>query len=89
MCAPPIPPDTVKKKSEEYNIPLDFAQTASKLIRSLIYFGKIKSLTEYRALLDELNVQYIIYNELVKGFEENDELIVAHNFFLELMHTAG
>jgi len=89
VCAPPLSRDIIKKKSEEYGIPLDFAQTASKLIRSLIYFGKIKSLTEYRALLDELNVQYIIYNELVRGFEENDELIVAHSFFLELMHTAG
>ena len=85
VCAPPISQDIIKKKSEEYGMPLDFAQTASKLIRTLIYFGKIKSLTEYRALLDEINVQMIIYNELVKGFEENDELIAAHSLFLKLM----
>ena len=86
VCAPPLTQEIIKRKSEEYGLPLDFAQTASKLIRSLIFFGKIRSLTEYRTLLDELNVQYIIYNELVRSFEENDELIVAHNFFLQLMH---
>ncbi len=87
VCAPPISPEIIKRKSEEYGIPLDFAQTASKLIRSLIYFGKVKSVTEYRSLLDELNVQLIIYNELVKGFDENDDLVAAHAFFLELMRT--
>jgi len=87
ICAPPINQEIIRRKSEEYGLTLDFAQTASKLIRTLIYFEKVRSLTEYRTLLDELNVQYIIYNELVKGFEENDELIAAHTFFLELMKT--
>ena len=89
VCAPPLNQDIIRRKSEEYGIPLDFAQTASKLIRSLIYLGKIRSITEYRAILDELNVQLIIYNELVKGFEENDELVAAHAFFLELMRTTA
>ena len=87
VCAPPVPSELIKRKSEEYGIPLDFAQTASKLIRSLIYFGKIRSVTEYRSLLDELNVQLIIYNELVRSFDENDDLVAAHAFLLELMHT--
>ena len=89
LCASRLDDEVLEKVKETYSVQFEGMNTAGKVIKLLIYYGKIKSASEYRSVLDMLGVRRIIYNELVKEFEENDELVIAHAFIVNLMRLVS
>ncbi len=85
LCGSSMDQDTLETIKKEYKLPSEFTYSITKLLKGLILLGKIKSLSEYYGLLDTLQINRIIYPEIVKEFDENDELVIAHTFLMKLI----
>ena len=84
LCSQEPNKELIDKIKSEYKLPPEFPTSIVKLLKGLILLNKIKSLSEYYGVLDMLRISRIIYTEIVKEFDENDELVVAHTFLMNL-----